>query len=164
MQNAKDTFYQVLRDRIAGGNAERTVVVRGVARPAVLVEENELPSYERPTETFVLRWTEVEVDSRGALPRVAMTCAVRYETCGGADAGGLDRGRRLAAMDAELIRALLTRPQSALKTDVSVTPPAAYDTQIFWGTPALGPLENTPERVGRTATVTVYSYEEAGER
>jgi hypothetical protein len=42
MQRAKDTFYITLRDRIAALNPARTVLVRGVVRPAVLVEENEL--------------------------------------------------------------------------------------------------------------------------
>ena len=31
----KDTFYAALRDRVAAGNAGRTVVVRGVVRPGV---------------------------------------------------------------------------------------------------------------------------------
>ena len=36
MQNAKDTFYEVLRKRLAALNPERTMVVRGVVRPGVL--------------------------------------------------------------------------------------------------------------------------------
>ena len=42
MQSAKDTFYVTLRDRLAALNPARTVVVRGMVRPGVLVEENEL--------------------------------------------------------------------------------------------------------------------------
>ena len=42
MQNAKDTFYEVLRSRLVALNPERTIVLRGVMRPGVLVEENEL--------------------------------------------------------------------------------------------------------------------------
>ena len=38
----------------------------------------------------------------GAVPLVAMTCSIRYGTDGDADVGGMDRGRLLAAMDAEL--------------------------------------------------------------
>ena len=33
MQNAKDTFYVTLRDRLAAVNPARTMVVRGVTRP-----------------------------------------------------------------------------------------------------------------------------------
>ena len=44
MQNAKDTFYVTLRDRLAAVNPARTMVLRGVTRPGVLVEENELAS------------------------------------------------------------------------------------------------------------------------
>ncbi len=42
MQNAKDSFYEVLRARLSALNPERTVAVRGVTRPGVLVDENEL--------------------------------------------------------------------------------------------------------------------------
>ena len=48
MQNAKDTFYELLRGRLAALNPDRTVVVRGVVRPGVLVEENELVSTVNP--------------------------------------------------------------------------------------------------------------------
>ncbi len=44
MQNAKDTFYEMLRSRLVALNPERTIVLRGVVRPGVLVEENELLS------------------------------------------------------------------------------------------------------------------------
>jgi hypothetical protein len=44
MQNARDTFYVRLRDRLAAVNPARTMVLRGVTRPGVLVEENELAS------------------------------------------------------------------------------------------------------------------------
>ena len=44
MQNAKDTFYVTLRDRLAAVNPARTMLVRGVIRPGLLVEENELAS------------------------------------------------------------------------------------------------------------------------
>ena len=33
MQNAKDTFYMTLRDRLAAVNPARTMVLRGVTRP-----------------------------------------------------------------------------------------------------------------------------------
>ncbi len=42
VQNAKDTFYEVIRARLAAVNPGRTMVVRGVTRPGLLVEENEL--------------------------------------------------------------------------------------------------------------------------
>ena len=57
MQNAKDTFYMTLRDRLAAVNPARTMVVRGVTRPGSLVEENELVSADQPVDAFCLRWT-----------------------------------------------------------------------------------------------------------
>ena len=38
MQNAKDTFYLTLQSRLAALNPSRTVVLRGVVRPATLVD------------------------------------------------------------------------------------------------------------------------------
>jgi len=43
MQNAKDTFYMALRARLAAIDPERTVLLRGAARPGILVERRKLP-------------------------------------------------------------------------------------------------------------------------
>src|SRR6185437_8230480 len=115
MQNAKDTFYTTLRDRIAAVNPARTVVVRGVTRPALLVEENELASDTVPVDTFRLRWVGLKVDVSGALPLVTMSCEVHYATDGNSGNGGMDRGRLLAAMDAELAAAVSQAPQNVAK-------------------------------------------------
>ena len=82
MQNAKDTFYELLRSRIAAANPERTIVLRGVTRPGVLVEENELVSTVTIPDCFRLRWTDATVDSDNATPIATMTCEVSYETGG----------------------------------------------------------------------------------
>ena len=55
MQNAKDTFYELLRERLAVLNPERTIVVRGVSRPGVLVDENELQASAALPDCFHLR-------------------------------------------------------------------------------------------------------------
>src|ERR1700748_675369 len=102
MQNARDTFYVVLRDRLAAINPARTMVLRGISRPGVLVEENELASANQPVTEFCLHWTGLSVDAKGALPLVTMTCQVVYATDGDSGNGGMDRGRLLSAMDAEL--------------------------------------------------------------
>ncbi len=64
MQNARDTFYVTLRDRLAAINPGRTMVLRGVTRPGVLVEENELVSAFQPVNAFCLHWTGLSVDAR----------------------------------------------------------------------------------------------------
>lgn len=164
MQNAKDTFYTTLRDRLVALNPARTMVVRGVTRPAVLVEENELPSDVVPADAFRLRWLGLKIDAHGALPLAAMTCEIRYATDGNAGNGGMDRGRLLAAMDAELASALAQTPQSAAKTSYSVAPPVAMATNVFWGDVIFGAVVAIGERLERAATVEVFCYQEAGER
>ena len=165
MQNAKDTFYTALRDRLATLNPARTIVVRGVTRPGVLVEENELVSGVAPTDIFRLRWTGLKVDTQNPLPLATLTCEIHYATAGNAESGGMDRGRLLAAMDAELSSALTAAPQSVAKISYSSTAaPAALATNIFWADPTFNSVTITDERIERMATVEVFCYREAGER
>ncbi|HEV2577939.1 MAG TPA: hypothetical protein VGU25_12085 [Acidobacteriaceae bacterium] len=167
MQNAKDTFYEVLRSRIAAANPERTIVLRGVIRPGVLVEENELVTTVTMPDCFRLRWLDATVDAANALPVATLTCEVMYETAGTAGNAGLDRGRLLTEMDAELTAAVNACPQHSLKQNYaalanggSATP---LTTNIWWSNVALGPLIVKGDRIGRTAKITVMSCEEAGE-
>jgi hypothetical protein len=167
MQNAKDTFYITLSKRIAAVNPERTVVVRGVTRPGVLVSENELVSAVELPDIFRLQWTTLRVDANGPLALAAMRCELRYCTDGGAMNGGMDRGRLVAAMDAELASALGSVPRSAAKMNYAVTAqggsPSAMATNIFWGDVVFSNLTTEGERLERVATVEVFSYQEAGE-
>lgn len=167
MQNAKDTFYELLRSRVAAANPERTIVLRGVTRPGVLVEENELVSTVTLPDCFRLRWIDASVDSANALPLATLTCEVLYETAGTAGNAGIDRGRLLTEMDAELAAAVNTSPQktakqnyAALATGGSAT---AMTTNIWWSDVVLGPLVVKADRIARTAKMTVMSCEEAGE-
>lgn len=165
MQRAKDTFYIALRDRIAALNPARTVLVRGIVRPAVLVEENELAVDDPPLNAFRLRWTSLEIDQQEPLPLVKMRCEIRYATAGNPGNGGMDRGRIMAAMDAELAAAIGQAPQRALKTDYAAfAGPQPEHTNIFWGDAQFGALITNGEQLERTASVDVYSYQEAGER
>ncbi|WP_348267695.1 hypothetical protein P8936_00270 [Edaphobacter paludis] len=163
MQNAKDTFYTTLRDRLAAVNPARTIVVRGVTRPAVLVEENELPSDAVPVDAFRLRWVGLKADPNGAQPLVTMSCEIRYATDGNSGNGGMDRGRLLAGMDAELASAVSEHPRSAVKMSYSAAPPVAMGTNVFWGDVAFSAAATTGERLERVATVEVFCYQEAGE-
>jgi hypothetical protein len=163
MQNAKDTFYTTLRDRIAAVNPARTVVVRGVTRPALLVEENELASDVVPVDTFRLRWVGLKVDAIGALPLVTMSCEVHYATDGNSGNGGMDRGRLLAAMGAELAAAVSQAPQNVAKMNYAAVPPVALATNVFWGDVTFGAMTATGERLERMAAIEVFCCQEAGE-
>lgn len=163
MQNAKDTFYTTLRDRLAAINPARTTGIRGITRPAVLVEENELASDAVPVNTFRLRWAGLRIDHSSALPLVTMACEIRYATDGSSGNGGMDRGRLLAAMDAELATALNQAPQSIAKMNYSSAPPVAQATNVFWGDVTFSAAVTTGERMERIATVEVFCYQEAGE-
>ena len=163
MQNARDTFYVTLRDRLAAVNPARTVLVRSVMRPGLLVEENELASANEPADVFRLRWTGLRVDSKGALPLMAMSCEIQYATDGSAGNGGMDRGRLLAGMDAELVATVNASPQNVGKMNYSTSPAVAMGTNVFWGDVAFAASTVDGERLERVATVEVFCYQEAGE-
>lgn len=164
VQDVKDTFYRLVRDRIAAGNAERTVLVRGVLRPAVIVVENELPAAGvdgiAPADCFCLQWNTL----RSAEALMVLGCEIRYATDGSAGAAGLDRGRALGAMDAELLAAVNTSPQNVAGFTISEnagvgTTQSATGTQVFWGDVVFGPAALRGERIERTASVEVCGYE-----
>lgn len=167
MQNAKDTFYMTLQTRLAAVNPARTVVVRGVTRPGVLVDENELATAVELPDVFRLAWVAMKVDANAALPLVAMQCEIRYATEGSSGNGGMDRGRLLAGMDAELAQAVGTHPRSTEKMNYTATAQGgaavAMETNVFWGDVVFGNATTNGERLERVVTVEVFSYQEAGE-
>jgi hypothetical protein len=167
MQNAKDTFFTTLQARLAALNPARTIVLRGQLRPGTLVDENELPTAAIPLDVFRLQWTRLQVNSAAPLPWIAMECAVHYATDGTTGSAGMDRGRLLAAMDAELAAALALHPRSLPKLNYTAAgagvAAVALATNSFWAAPVFGPADTVDERLQRTATVQVFAYQEAGE-
>jgi len=161
MQNAKDSFYMTLRARLAAINPERTILLRGAVRPGIFVEEAEAPFSQFPSDVFVLRWLGLGADMDLPATMAAAQCEVIYQTCGTQSFGGLDRGRALSQMDEELLA--MVQPFFTPKLNYASTPPAAMLTQVFWDEPAFTPITTQRDRLSRTASVIVYSYQEQGE-
>ena len=94
-----------------------------------------------------------------------LSCTVHYATAGTTGAGGMDRGRAFTAMDAELHAALSSPPQSAKLTTFVEVAGGGASTQVnpggnlFWASPAFGPIVQQNERLERSATVEVFGYE-----
>ena len=103
MQNAKDSFYIALRNRLAQVNPARVVTLRAVERPGIMVEDAEPPEAQIANDLFVLRWTETAVDAQLPSILVQMACEIHYASSGSQPNSGLDRGRALSAMDSELL-------------------------------------------------------------
>jgi len=143
------------------------MVLRGVLRPGVMVEENELLTSTVLTDCFRLRWSVVDVDAKGSLPMVTLQCSIDYETAGTAINGGMDRGRLLAAMDAELAAIVNAQPQTLAKTNYAGlafgNAAVLMQTNLWWGLVAFGKTVVKDDRLARTATVDVMTYQEAGE-
>jgi len=167
MQNAKDTFYEVLRARLVALNPYRTIVLRGVVRPGVLVEENELVSTVALPDCFRLQWSPAVTDADGNMTMVTTECVIEYETAGTAGNAGMDRGRVLAAMDGELLAAVNPLPRSTPKMNYAALASGGtattMTTSVWWGELTFGKTAVKDDRLARTATMSVMSYQEAGE-
>src|ERR1044071_2035457 len=104
MQAAKDSFYVALRERLAEVDPELTVVIDGATRPAILAVENEPPSAQpRQDKTFYVEWGGARLVHPATSALMAMDCAITYTCSGQSDSGGVDRGRELGALDADLL-------------------------------------------------------------
>ena len=161
MQNAKDSFYVALRTRLVAINPSRTILLRGAARPGILVEDAEAPFDQLPNDVFILRWLGLAADMDLASTMAAEDCEITYQTCGTQSFGGLDRGRALSAMDEEMMA--MIQPFYTPKLNFTAQPPSAMLTQVFWDEPAFSPIAISRDRLARTAKVAVYSYQEQGE-
>jgi hypothetical protein len=91
----------------------------------------------------------------------AEQCEILYQTYGTQSYGGLNRGRALSKMDEEL--AAILQPFYTSKLNYAVTPPAAMLTRVFWNAPVFAPIAVLRDRLSRSASVMVYSYQEQGE-
>lgn len=160
-QNAKDTFYTTLRDRLATLNPDRTTTVRGTTRTALLVEENELAAGGDidPQETFLLRWTERSVDTVDAAELHRERCEIRYAVGGSGEIAGMDRGRVLDAIDAELLSIL--QPANALKQTYTGGAAVAMATNVFWSDATFAAVKLSADRLLRSVTIDVFAWKEA---
>jgi hypothetical protein len=137
------------------------MILRGVQRPGILVEEAESVVAQMPADAFVLRWTLLDVDTQLPLSLAQMSCEIHYTTSGTRTNTGLDRGRTMAEMDEELLGIL--QPNSTQKLNYTVSPAAAMETLVFWTAPQFMPLTTLRDRLTRVAKTTVFAFEEQGE-
>jgi len=161
MQNAKDTFYITLRTRLAALNPARTMLLRAVLRPGILVADAESPMPQPLLDAFTVSWTSLAADIRMPAILAQMTCEIQYATAGTENNAGLDRGRALEEMDYEVLKLLY--PYSAQKMNYTQNPAVPMETMVFWSEPEFGPALPLRDRLSRTVKVTVFAFQEAAE-
>lgn len=161
MQNARDSFYIALRNRLQVLNPARTVRVRGVQRASLLVEDAEVPTSEGMEDVFLLRWTTAAPVEAMPTALFALGCELRYGTSGTLANASLDRGRALSEMDREVLAML--EPRWTPKVRYTSTPAVPMLTNVFWTEPVLGAAINDRNMLQRIVELTVYAFEEAGE-
>lgn len=158
MQNARDTFYVALRNRLTALNPARTMMVRAVTRPGMYVQDAEAPLTQPIADAFALSWIGLTADHQLPAILARMTCEIQYGTTGTQDNGGLDRGRALNQMDYELLRILY--PYAAQKMNYAQMPAAPMETMVFWSEPEFGPAIAVRDRLSRTVKLTVFAFQE----
>jgi hypothetical protein len=161
MQNAKDSFYIALRNRLAEVNPSRVVDIRAVQRPGILVEDAEPPQPQVANDLFVLRWTGTSVDTQLPSILAQMTCEIHYASSGSQGSNGLDRGRALSEMDEELL-AILT-PAQTQKLNYTQTPAVTMQSLVFWSEPTFGATDTQRDQLTRVAKVMVFAFQEQGD-
>jgi hypothetical protein len=162
MQNAQNTFYITLRNRLVALNPNRTIYLRGVTRPGILVESNELVVAQPPSDVFVLRWIGLHNDPYLSDVLLQMKCEIAYMTEGTTGNLGMDRGAMLTQMDVELMS--LLQPNTAPKMNYASPATVPMETQIFWTEASFQPLKVERDRLSRIAMVSVFSHEEPREQ
>jgi hypothetical protein len=134
MQAAKDSFYMALRERLAALNPGRTIVIDGVAVPAIIVRENMEPRFnEAQTEAFYVDFGDVLI-AESTRPMLGVDCRIWYAS-EGSGGTGVDRGRALAEMDVELLR--ICDPPHTEMLDYSQVPSIDLGSGLFWTLPEL---------------------------
>jgi hypothetical protein len=135
MQAAKDSFYMALRERLSVLNPARTMVIDGVALPAIVVRENMEPRFvEAQAGVFYVDFGEILI-AESTRPMLGLDCHIWYASEGG-DGTGVDRGRMLAEMDVELVN--ICNPPHTAMVDYSQTPSADLGSGVFWTVPVMG--------------------------
>jgi hypothetical protein len=162
MQNAQNTFYITLRNRLAALNPNRTIYLRGITRPGILVESNELVTPQPPSGVFILRWLGLHNDPYLSAVLLQMECEIEYMTEGTAGNLSMDRGVLLTEMDAELVSIL--QPACAQKMNYAQSLVMQMETRIFWTEATFQPVKTERDRLSRSITVSLFSYEEPGEQ
>lgn len=168
MQFAKDSFYLVLRDRLAVLNPARTTTIAGVSRAAILVAENEPVTATPPVaNTFYLDWEAPRVihNDIGRIALLAMDCVISFEAESGTQAA-VDRGRLLAQLTSELLT--ICSPPQTPKGDFTQSPSVDLGTTVFWTVLRFEDVQPkaarvsvaSPARLRRTARLTVFFFPE----
>jgi hypothetical protein len=138
MQFAKDSFFLALRERLSALNPARTITVKGITRPAIVVAENEVVVPVEPLpDAFYIEWGAATVVERqtGLRRLMEMDCVISHHTLGAADSG-VDRGRELSALDTELLS--ICQPTNTAKQDFTQSPSVDLGTRIVWSEPEFG--------------------------
>jgi len=90
-----------------------------------------------------------------------MQCGITFRTAGTAALDGLDRGRALAELQAELVSIL--EPAYTEKRDYRGATPKDLGTRIFWSTPLFGEIAATGAVLSCGATTRVYFFPEVAQ-
>lgn len=160
MQFSKDSFFLALRDRLAALAPDRTVIVDGAARPAVLVAENESSTAAPPLpRAFYLHYGACEaINPSSPAPLYRLDCEIAYRT--GFETGDSHaRGRALGALDQELL--CLCSPPRTAKVDAAQAPPRPLGSTVSWSALSFLAPDDAGSELRRRARLSLFFYMES---
>lgn len=169
MQFAKDSFFLTLRDRLAGFDPGRTIVLNGATVPGIVVVENLPPSSAEPLpNAYYLEWGAASVvEGHGSGALMSIECVISYYSLGTV-ASMVDRGRVLGQLDSELVA--ICQPPNTEKRDYTQAPSVDLGTKVWWSQPVFeertkSAVENRAQqhwdgRVERQARLKVFFFSE----
>jgi hypothetical protein len=155
MEAVKDSFYVALRDRLANAQAGDAAAV------SLFVCENARYAWLAYPDTLYLRWTgeaKLPVGAQCAGWRT-LQCEIGYRTQGSELNSNEDRGRRLTALDEQLLA--IISPRKAPLLDCKQDPPLPLDGVLFWTAPELEDAQEKLNGIQRTTKLSVLWREEA---
>lgn len=160
MQFTKDTFLLALRDRLAALAPDRTVIVDGAARAAVLVAENESSSAAPPLpRAFYLHFGACEaINPSSPAPLYRLDCEIAYRT-GAGDGDSYARGRALGALDQELL--CLCSPPRTAKIEGTQIPARPLGSIVSWSALSFLAAEDAGSELSRRARLSLFFYAES---
>jgi len=163
MQAAKDSFFRALQGRLSVVNPGRTIIVDGVAKPAILVAENEpYPPAKLFFNTFYVHWLgspAVHEFAGTTAPRYEQIAQIEYFVRGTAalQRPFADRGRLIGQLDRELVQILF--PGYTPKMNFTAEPPQPLGSQVQWSwTPDLRTIAQSEGSVLRRISTTHVSF------
>ena len=161
MQPAKDSFYVELRNRLVAVDPQRTIIIDGATRPAIVVAENEPPVASPPLcDAFYLHWGSAHPVQPSVGTMMAVDCTISYYTSGAEQNGWLIAGAIWRVWTTTCSPSALRRTPTSV---ITVRVRRWRRIHHLRTQPVLSAAKTTSPYVGREIAITLFFYPEVNQ-